>query len=432
MEILEILETLAANNSRNFKLDLLNQHKDNKVLRDVIRAALDPFTQYYIRKIPEYKQIGTTDITLPEAIGQLSYLSNRIYTGNRGIQHLTDILSNLPENKAKVIERIIGKDLKCGVSTATVNAIWPGLIKEFPCMLCSAYDEKLVNKIQFPAYVQLKLDGMRFNAIVRSGEVEFRSRNGKELELLGFLEDEFRAMAGDIDVVFDGELTVTKDGVLLNRQTGNGILNKASKGTISSEEAAMVIATVWDAIPYEYFKDGYYNRKYEQRLAYVKSCVEHIPNNAKISVVPNDIVHSIDQVNEHFSAYYGSGEEGIILKSTEAPWEDKRSKHQIKYKGEEECDLIVTDVEEGQGKYQGKIGALIAESSDGLVKVSVGSGLTDEQRGSLLQNDVIGRIITVKYNARITNKSGEHSLFLPIFLELRSDKDEADHSDKIK
>ena len=431
MEINQIFEDLAANNSRLFKIDYLKQYKDNSILRNVVSLALDPFTQFYIRKIPKYETIPGSDVDLNEAIQRLYFLSSRTYTGNKAIEFLRDILSNVSASDAKVIERIIAKDLKCGVSVATVNEIWPGLVHEYPCMLCSGYEEKLVNKIPFPAYVQLKLDGMRFNAIVRSGEVEFRSRNGKEIELLGFLEDEFRAMAGDIDLVFDGELTIQEDGVTLNRQTGNGILNKASKGTISKEEASKVHATIWDCIPYEYFKDGYYNRKYEQRFRHVRACVNSYGGD-KVSYAPYDEVHNTDQVNELFQKYYASGEEGIILKSMEAPWENKRSKSCIKYKGELECDLVVTGIEEGRGKYQGKIGALIAESADGLVKVSVGSGLSDELRTSLSQEDVIGRIITVKYNARIQNKQGDHSLFLPIFIELRSDKDTANHSKEIK
>jgi hypothetical protein len=38
----------------------------------------------------------------------------------------------------------------------------------------------------------------------------------------------------------------------------------------------------------------------------------------------------------------------------------------------------------------------------------------------------------VKYNSRITNKQGEESLFLPVFIELRDDKDVADQSKDIK
>jgi hypothetical protein len=436
MEINEIFETLASDNSRNFKINFLFQHSDNELLKRVIFLALDPFTQFYIRKIPEYlpnewPNITENQMSLSDALTSLSKLSNRVVTGNAAIRHLETILGSVSASDAKVIERIIQKDLKCGVQTATANAVWPNFISEYPCMLASGYEQKLVDKIPFPAYVQLKLDGMRFNAIVRSGEVEFRSRNGKELELLGFLEDEFKFMAGDMDVVFDGELTLNKDGVTLNRQTGNGILNKASKGTISKEEASLVHATIWDAIPYEYFMEGYYNRKYEQRFKYVQACVNSL-GSKKVSCVPNEEVHNTEQVNDLFAKYYGSGEEGIILKSVEAPWENKRSKYQIKYKGELECDLKIIGIEEGTGKYKGLLGAIICESSDNIVQVRVGSGMTEEQRKNYFTSEIIGKIAAVKYNARIKNKAGEDSLFLPIFLELREDKTEADSSKDIK
>jgi ATP-dependent DNA ligase len=79
-------------------------------------------------------------------------------------------------------------------------------------MLATAYDEKLVSTFQFPAYAQLKMDGMRFNAIVRKDKVEYRTRNGKELDLLQVLDDAFIVMAEEAglgmtkSMVFDGEL----------------------------------------------------------------------------------------------------------------------------------------------------------------------------------------------------------------------------------
>ena len=179
MEMIDILEDLAANPSRNYKIDLLQEHAGNTLLRELVRLALDPFTQFYIRKIPKYEANGNN--TLSHAMDQLFELSSRLKTGNAGIEHLTHILTSLSPKNAMVIERIIAKDLKCGVSIATANTIWPGLIKEYPVMLCSGYEDKLIEKIKWPAMVQLKMDGMRFNAVVRDNVVEFRTRNGKEI-----------------------------------------------------------------------------------------------------------------------------------------------------------------------------------------------------------------------------------------------------------
>jgi len=424
-EVYDIIEELASNNSRNFKIEVLEKNVHNNVLKTVIHKALDPFTQFYIRKIPKYEPKGNGCIM--EAMKELFLLESRQVTGNAGIEHLTQILNNLSPKNAKVIELIIAKDLKCGVSTATVNKVWPGLILEYPVMLASKMEEKTLSKVDWPAYVQLKLDGMRFNAIVKEGKVEFRSRNGKSIQLHGRLEEDFKKMAGEfMDVVFDGELVVAGDDGLLDRQTGNGILNKAVKGTLSEPEADQVRAVVWDYIPYMYFVDGECPMPYSERLERITNTSE------KVQRIHTYTVDNIDEANEIFQKFLDQGEEGIMLKTTSHIWENKRSKHLIKFKAELDCDLKVVGYQEGTGKYQGQMGALICESEDGQLKVNVGSGFNDEDRKKLTKESVEGKVITVKYNARIQSKNGDESLFLPIFVEVREDKDQADTIETIK
>jgi hypothetical protein len=436
MNINAFLNDLAANPSRNYKIEQLEKHVNNETLREVVRLALCPFTQFYQRKIPNYTCDGT-NANIEAVLPALYDLSAREVTGNAAIEYLRMLLSSLNEDDAKVLERIIDKSLDCGVQVSTANAVWSGLIREYPVMLCSQFEQKLVDKIKFPAYAQMKMDGMRFNAIVRDGKVEYRSRNGKEIQLLGNLDEQFIAMAGEVDCVFDGELLVMLPGdhQFADRQTGNGILNKANKGTISAEEAAMVHASVWDLIPYAYFTDGHCPVPYSKRFSSLEQLIQkQSADNKRVWLVSSQIVQTIDEAQEMFQEYLSLGYEGIILKDGSGIWEDKRAKHQIKFKGELECDLKIVAVEEGSGKYAGMLGAMICESSDGVVKVSVGSGLNDEHRINLwhIKQEILDKIVAVKYNTRIKNKQGEESLFLPIFIELRDDKDVADSSKNIK
>lgn len=436
MNINAFLNDLAANPSRNYKIEQLEKHVNNETLREVVRLALCPFTQFYQRKIPKYTCDGT-NANIEAILPALYDLSSREVTGNAAIEYLRMLLSSLNEDDAKVLERIIDKSLDCGVQVSTANAVWSGLIREYPVMLCSQFEQKLVDKIKFPAYAQMKMDGMRFNAIVRDGKVEYRSRNGKEIQLLGNLDEQFIAMAGEIDCVFDGELLVMLPGdhQFADRQTGNGILNKANKGTISAEEAAMVHASVWDLIPYAYFTDGECPVPYSKRFSSLEQLIQkQSAGNKRVWLVSSQIVQTIEEAQEMFQEYLSLGYEGIILKDGSGIWEDKRAKHQIKFKGELECDLKIVAVEEGSGKYAGMLGAMICESSDGVVKVSVGSGLNDEHRINLwhIKQEILDKIVAVKYNTRIKNKQGEESLFLPIFVELRDDKDVADSSKDIK
>jgi hypothetical protein len=433
MNLNKFFNSLADNASRNFKIEQLTANSDNETLREVVRLALDPFTQFYQRKIPKYTPNNNPlGDNLDWALDQLlTMLASRKVTGNAAIEHLQYVLENITADNAKVIERIIQKDLKCGVQVSTANAVWTGLVHEYPVMLCSPFDEKLVNKIKFPAYVQLKMDGMRFNAIVKDGKCEFRSRNGKEIQLLGFLETDFIKMAAGFNMVFDGELLVNDKGVILDRQTGNGILNKANKGTISDLDARKVRATVWDVIPFDAFASGICKVDYATRLNGLERMIQK-SSPAKVNLVQTDLVQTLDMAQSIFESYLADGLEGIILKSSDGIWEDKRSKSQIKFKGELECDLRVVGVQMGTGKYDGMLGAILCESADGVIKVSVGSGFSDEQRKELMKQNLLDKIAAIKYNMRIKNKAGEESLFLPIVLEIRDDKEVADSSKDIK
>ena len=439
-----ILDQLASESGRNAKIAILEENKGNQLLAEVIRLALDPFTNFYIKKIPEYLPQNTPSSSLGDALDTfLPDLANRVVTGNLAIDALRDKLASLPEAEAEVLKLVIAKDLKCGVQASTANKVWKDLVPVYPCMLASGFEQRLVDKIEFPALVQLKLDGMRFNAIVKveEGKVEFRSRNGKELVIPNeSFAQQFFVMAEMMnlgDIVFDGELLILdQSGQPIDRQTGNGILSKSIKGTMSTDEAQRVHATLWDAIPLVPFMKGKFDTEYLIRFTDLKNFITIMSREEEyskyISIVETQTALDYELAEAIFQEYLERGEEGIILKSRQNIWEDKRAKDQIKFKGELETDLLITGYEQGTGKYEGMLGAIICESSDGVIKVNVGSGFNDEQRKSLQGEDLVGKVVAVKYNARIKNKSGEESLFLPIFVEVREDKSVADSAKDIK
>lgn len=428
MSIGDIFNDLARNASGNYKLELLKSHENNDLLKRCIRMALDPLTNFYQKKIPKYFPSDKPHVPLSESLEMLEKLSDRTYTGNEAITYLKGILETCQE--PKVIEKIIAKDLKCGVQEKTANKIWPGLVLDYPCMLCSPISDKLLSKIKYPAYVQLKMDGMRVNVVIHNGRVEFRSRNGKGLSILGNLDREFLSWSNGQNVVFDGELLwMTPDGIA-NRQTGNGIIAKTIKGTISLEESNGIHAVLWDVIDYPDFLIGHSDVKYENRFKRL-NLFELNGRQKRISIVKSHTVNSPDDIHEIYQGYIDDKEEGVILKDMSGTWENNRVQHQLKLKAELECDLKVIGIKMGKGRMVDLLGALSCESSDGEVKVSVGSGFSDSQRVELL-TDTVGKIVTVKYNARIGNKKSGKTLFLPVFVKIRDDKDNADDDKMIK
>ena len=96
-------------------------------------------------------------------------------------------------------------------------------------------------------------------------------------------------------------------------------------------------------------------------------------------------------------------------------------------KAELEADLTITGFAEGQGKNAGMCGAIQCKGEiDGQeIVVDVGTGLNDADRIDIWsrQEELKGTIVEVKFNEVIKAKTDKPaSLFLPVFVELRTDK----------
>lgn len=428
-----LFNALAETPGRNDKISLLETTKGNNTVQQVLYYALNPYLQYNIRKIPKYTPNPASDKGIEEFFDTLPKLSERIVTGHAAIDTLRDALESLSPEAALVAEKIIKKDLRCGVQASTVNKVFKELIPTYPCLLGKGYDEKTIQAIQFPAYSQLKADGMRINIIYRkssndTGTITVRGRSGKLVDLLGHLDNSFLHLGSCVgrDVVFDGELVVLEeDGSVMPRKKGNGILNKAVKGTISEAEAKRVRVRLWDIITYTEFIKNYDPTPYKERWDELRTLVNYQPH-FLYQLIECKEVATIDEATEHFEWAIIMGEEGTMLKNMDHPWEDKRSKHLIKMKSELEIDLEVVEWQEGTGKYKGMMGALICENSDKTIRVSVGSGFTDKERKTI-GPEIIGKIVSLRYNERISSKTnGPDSLFLPRYLEERTDKSTPD------
>jgi len=270
---------------------------------------------------------------------------------------------------------------------------------------------------------QTKCDGMRVNVHITGGAVEgYYSRTGKKLNLPQ-LDQHFQNISGDW--VLDGELLVLKDGAVLPRQIGNGILRKALKGAIADD----VQAVLWDAIPYEHFVDGYSPLEYSERWDTLTNLIEGSEN---VKLVDCQWCNNAREVLDVYHQRLACGLEGVVVKAPNGFWEAKKVQHQAKLKAELEADLKVVKVVGGSGKFEGQLGALTCESADGKVRVSVGVGFSSQERIDLFSQDLIGKIVTVRYNSVMANGADfRESLFLPVFIEVRDDKDHADMSEDL-
>ena len=118
--------------------------------------------------------------------------------------------------------------------------------------------------------------------------------------------------------------------------------------------------------------------------------------------------------------------EGVIV-NLDTPYEFKRTRSLIKVKAYKDCSLecIKMNIAD-KGKYKGILGSITCRYKEWTV--DVGSGFNEEQRKYYTQHpdDIVGKIIEIKYKEPTKNKSGEESLQFPVFMGIRFDKDSPD------
>lgn len=426
MNIVELFRALEATSSKNEKTKLLTENVTEDI-KKVFVAALDPSILFFVKKPIEYKtydQGHEEALSLVEAVDSaVSVISGRQITGNAAINWMQETLSGMLPEEAEIFHRVLMKDLRLGLSEVTFNkAMGEEVIREWPCLLASKFKQTNFDKLPWKdgVFVQEKSDGVRANILITSdGQVSVFSRNGKEIDVCGvfdYLAENYS------NVVLDGELLVASDDTFskpLDRKTGNGIINRLIKGNPTSEDTKHLFMKAWDIIPMQDFLAKASNRPYKTRLGALA------PIGTRLQMIESIFTHSKEDVLEFYSRMRREGKEGVIIKSVHGMWADKRPNDQIKMKAEIYATLRVVGTFAGQGKYDGMLGGLICQTEDGLLTVNIGSGFDDEQRKSNI--DWVGKLIEAKYNELITNKKDAAiTMFLPIFVEERTDKTRAD------
>ena len=421
----DVVNALQNEPSTNNRLAILEYSRDDKDVLAFFKACLDD-RKYGVKQIPEHS-LGD-GVEMSAMLSLLDQLASRQLTGNKAKEAVKDMLDHCTSNDAEVFTRMLTKFPNCGVEAILCRKVWPEHFEK-KVLLCKAmpFSAKNMEEIQWPAISQTKMDGARCLAFVEDGKAVFLSSSGKEFLGLDALGKDVSDAISDGWIV-DGELLVAgSDGKIMSRKEGNGILNKSLHGTISEKEADRVRFVVWDIVTAVEYDRGRGSIPYWKTLQMMQKIFSSC---RMVSVVESREVASRDEAFIHFQQMLNRGEEGTILKNREMVWEGKRSKNCVKFKIIIENTLKVVDMVEGTGKYRGMLGCAICETSDGLLKVGVGSGFSDDERHALwdAREDLMehGLFLEVKSNGLIATESREWSLFLPRCSEVRLDKTEAD------
>lgn len=442
-EVLGLIETVAATPGKNDKIAALKACASSPMLKRVLKATYDSTISYGIRQIPERTATNEFGKYFDEHTWNLlDRMRERLTTGN-AMQHAVAFeLNELSATSADLLKRIMLKDMRAGFSEETTNKVWPGLVPDFPYMRCSLPKDAAFDEWDFAgegAISQEKQDGMFANVDHElSGAVFIYSRQGSmfPMEMFQELEGAVRSTL-TAGTQSHGELLVYRDGVMLAREIGNGVLNSVLKGGDFAPNEKPVFV-MWDQIPRTaVVSKGKYAVPYKKRL---KDIVGQLRagQSQLIRLTDTRIVRSLREAYQHCAEILAKGGEGTILKRGSASWKDGTSKEQIKLKLEFESDLKVVAIVPGRAntKNAGKAGSLTCETLCGMLRVDVAiKGEKMREAVDANHDDWLGRIMPVVGNLILkpSQSSDLHSLFLPRFsqADYRLDKTVPDSLERV-
>lgn len=436
--IFSLIEKIAATSSKKEKEALLKQGLAE--LGDDLRYALamtySPLVTYGVRNLPERCCATATDTAEfgSSTLDLLRDLSTRALAGQAAFDAIQTEFNRLSLESAELLKRIILKDMRAGFSDSTMNKVEKGWVPEFPYMRCS-----LPKHVKLPEWdwaggiiSQEKADGMFFNIDhVSAAEIYFKSRQGTPAPAGCFPTIEAE-LAENFVAGYQrhGEMLVERDGQILPREEGNGIINSVMQGGSFAPNERPILK-LWDEVSLNAIEPkGRYTLDYQSRLAAIIAQIKRMPEGSSVGLIETRIVHSIAEAYAHYAELLKRGKEGTIIKKRSMIWFDGTSKDQVKLKLAVPFELRVKGFVEGDphSKNAGRTGSLACETEDGLLRVDVAI------RGEKMRDDVdankdswLDAIITIEANGVMhPKKAGDlHSAFLPVFLERRFDKSTA-------
>jgi DNA ligase-1 len=389
------------------------------------RMAYDAMITFGVKKVVESKQSGS-GLGWADFCDLARKLATRELTGDAARDAIADAMRQATQEQWNGwYRRILIKDLRCGVSEKTINDVAQQLFKQeivpvFAVQL--AHDgANYEGKIAGEKMVEVKLDGVRVITIVNpDGRVNQYSRNGKELVNFERIRQQFESIAGTLTEpwVYDGEVMSSSFQDLM-RQVHR-------KSDVQADDSVLHL---FDRLSLEEFQNGVSQDPQQTRtealVGWYHSVRDRLPNVQVLNheLVDLDSIEGQQRFREINQQAIAGGYEGIMIKDPDAVYECRRTTAWLKSKPFIEVTLEVQDVEQGTGKNQGRLGALVCAGVDDnrRICVNVGSGFSDSLRNNIWHSRdvVIGAMVEIRADAVTQNKDGTYSLRFPRFLRFR-------------
>ena len=426
-QVIKLFKQIQNTSSTNDKKSIIVANKDNELFKKCLKFLLDSNLVTGISSKKLGKKLSNMTFSTQDECHSFKEVMEYLLKHNSGKDYdifaMQLFLKTVPENDREFYEQMITKKFKLGADKKVVNACIPGLIPSWDIQQAYPLSEKNEPKEGEWFALSQKLNGN--NCSFYKGRLI--SRQGKEFTGLQHIIDDIQKLPKHENFFFNGELVRKNTDNISdeeNFQIGTGIINS------DSEDKTCIYFKIYEVLPNEEFEKGESKLTYKDRRHDVLNplAITISRNNLEnIEVVPI-LYEGTDKskIDELLAEMDSKGLEGLML-NKDTKWKNKRNNGILKVKSWKSADLLCTGVIEGEGKNKGTLGSIECDYKGFKLGVP---GFTDEMRDYYWNNpnEIIGKIVQIKFKDETKNKQGGLSVNFPSFQCIRHDKTEPSYN----
>lgn len=434
-----VLRELENESSTNAKEQLLKAAGDKiPHFKSMLQYALNPYKKFNIQVIPPY------DLNAPaqpepswQDIAQLlDAIVTRKLTGNAQKNEISKFMSGRPGFTNHLLQRVLLKDLRCGVGATLVNNVYDKLIPQFGIMLANSLCEHHVRKIQKRgrAWWQAKKNGHRLALMVpprhgkNKAESRAYSRKGHEVH-------NYQTILRNLEFVVDQSAEYRTTGIVFDGEVIDQDFFKTSGAKkLPGNEVTNAVLHCFDMVSLPQWEDKESLPFRQRRVELAKlgngSAWQMFQNLQRVPSYPVDMNLAVDL--EYYDGLRDrqvqAGEEGLIIRLDDPYNWDSRSS-MFKHKKMDAMDCQIMEILSGEAghKYEHTAGRVLVRMDDGetlcYAGIKPGPGQDLKVRADLWKNRHVlaGQMCLVTYQDKTVSKSGVAKLQFPVFQGVRDD-----------
>lgn len=230
-------------------------------------------------------------------------------------------------------------------------------------------------------FVQPKLDGNRCTIKIEDGAATMYTRKGDKMVVqLDHIINNIKDKNISGKYTLDGELYSDK----ISFNTLNGLIKREKTTVEDIEKRKQIKFHLYDVM---------LDKGYEERFNFIKQF-----ESENIIIIDNyEIIATDDNIQIYFEKFISEGNEGLILRIPDKPYENKRSWNLLKMKSfcDDEYKLIGM-IEDVRGSF---VGSFVMENKNGGTFNAGASGQGEEERTEMWNNQdkYLGKMATIEY-----------------------------------